>query len=376
MTRIFAAIIFAVALVVFGGAALAQDETPTEFVCDPAVYGASVCDDEVEAMLTATAAVENCPSGESTEDGTCVVYDLPEAFATTPEPTPDGGPIEGGPPTQPQIFGFYCEDFPSLADAQSALDDGIADPAKVDPDYDGVACEGVDYDHEGTFNQPLWECSNYPSIQAAQEALEGRWYNDEIAPGRVIVGNPDRLDPDGNGVACDHDGAYPEPTPTCDTMSPEDAQAYVDAHFGGVYAGNGGPLDPDGDGIACNHNGSAAVDEPASIDDPTPTEAPSDDEGAAYVDVSTDDDGDAATVDGVATDEPIATEQATDDGGASVETPTDDDDATGGGTGSVALPKTGTGHKRDTNSTPAFLILGSAIGLGGVGCAMRRKSAR
>lgn len=307
MTRFITAIIFAVALVGFGGAALAQDETPTEFVCDPAVYGASVCDDEVEAMLTATAAVTNCPSGETTEDGTCVVYDPPEAFATTPEPTPDGGPIEGGPVTTPEpLWEKTCDDFASQQDAQFLYNDGALDPAKVDPDGDGMACEP---DGVGFEDTAIWLCPYFDGdYNAAQATLDA---------GR---GDTSELDLDGNGIACDEGGAF--------------------------------------------------RDNPAGQDGG----------GAAYVDASTDaGEADAATVDEVVTnepaaDQPIATEPATDDGSASVEASTDDD-ATSGGTESLTLPKTGVGYA--SGADKAFLlVLTAATVFSGVAVWMFRRKAR
>lgn len=135
-----------------------------------------------------------------------------------------------------------------LADPASAQEyyDTHGAPYLLDWNGNGIACEdGNDGDFlpwpdSGNSGATVWpgmDCSEFAGGEAAAVEYYNAW------------GGPDSLDPNQDGIAC-NEGAGPSAWPewTCEDFpgSIEEAIAYFET--------NGGPatLDPDGDGIACN----------------------------------------------------------------------------------------------------------------------------
>ncbi|HEV2129206.1 MAG TPA: excalibur calcium-binding domain-containing protein [Thermomicrobiales bacterium] len=138
-----------------------------------------------------------------------------------------------------QVDPVSCGQFETQEDAQAYFDENeLEDPAVLDPDADGIACEFAFGGNEGppAVVDPV-SCGHFATQPDAQAALEAR---PELAP---------VLDANGNGVACEEafPGVVVDPTSCGHFETREDAQAALDE--GAVP--NPENLDGDGDGIAC-----------------------------------------------------------------------------------------------------------------------------
>jgi hypothetical protein len=141
------------------------------------------------------------------------------------------------------------------AAAQDYYDTVIAS-SQLDWNGNGIACEdGNDGDFlawpdapsDGASVWPGIDCAEFPYGVAAATAYYATW------------GGPESLDPDGDGTACNEGAADPDaesgpsawPAWTCYTF-PDGWDAAID-----YYNMNGGPasLDADGDGMPCESNG-------------------------------------------------------------------------------------------------------------------------
>lgn len=129
-----------------------------------------------------------------------------------------------------------CADFPSQAAAQSALQQG--DPERLDGDDDGIACEDLAGGSSGNGTGEDMNCDDFATRQEAQGVLEGD------------PSDPNNLDADNDGVACEdgnetaggngaQDGTG---TAGTGTVGGDNGQA----PSGGVATGNGGTA---GDGF-------------------------------------------------------------------------------------------------------------------------------
>jgi hypothetical protein len=58
------------------------------------------------------------------------------------------------------VDNYDCNDFDSQEDAQEHLEDDLDDPDNLDPDEDGIACEGYDYDDEPSDHDD-YDCNPY-----------------------------------------------------------------------------------------------------------------------------------------------------------------------------------------------------------------------
>lgn len=123
---------------------------------------------------------------------------------------------------------FDCSDFESTQDATGAL--LPEDPSNIDKDGDGTACEGL----PGTVDDD--ESAGHPSTDAGDVASESDrdpfdetaegggldcsdFESTEDATGALLPEDPFKLDPDGDGTACEalpgtvnDDGGGPEGT--------------------------------------------------------------------------------------------------------------------------------------------------------------------
>lgn len=147
-----------------------------------------------------------------------------------------------------------CADFPSQEAAQAALQPG--DPERLDGDDDGIACETLDDEASQSGEstspdesaQPDRDCPDFPTQGAAQAALR--------------PGDPERLDADNDGVACENGstaGAAESGDDSTDgttgTSGGDDGQI----PSGGVEAGHGGTAGNDSAVIPLSLFGGAAV---------------------------------------------------------------------------------------------------------------------
>lgn len=139
-----------------------------------------------------------------------------------------------------QVDRVTCGFFETQEDAQAYLDSGQGDPAILDGDGDGIACEEA-FEVPGAEPDPV-TCGHFEDQEGAQ------WYLDSGA------GDPALLDPDGDGIACEDFFNPPGGPPAVDYMTcgafetQEDAQEYLDSGLGDPEL-----LDADGNGIACEH---------------------------------------------------------------------------------------------------------------------------
>lgn len=97
-----------------------------------------------------------------------------------------------------------CSDFNTQGQAQAEYDQNTNDPNNLDNDGDGIACEslpsgsGTGGGNGGASNGPQdLDCANFASQQDAQTNLNAN------------PGDPNRLDADNDGVACE-EFDYPE----------------------------------------------------------------------------------------------------------------------------------------------------------------------
>jgi hypothetical protein len=295
---------------------------------------------------------------------------------------------------QGEDAGGGCEDYATRAEAQAALDNGTGDAAALDADGNGVVCD------EGLFvfpDETLYECS-----EGAAEPCE------EPTPMPEPTTEPDcgptgAYDPEA-GVCRYPDGGWD--LPGCDDPTDlDEAQALLDSGSGAIAP----HLDPDGDGIACNHDDEGAT-EPTS--EPTPndddggavyeetteveSDEPATDEGDTDADLPAEVDAtDGATVDASTNDADADTTADTETGDDATEDAASDDDAaaevevaptedaasddTGGATSgsrSATLPKTGVGAP-GPNPLGGInaLVAGLSLIVGGAGWALRRRFA-
>ncbi len=212
-----------------------------------------------------------------------------------------------------------CPDFASQAEAQAALDASTGDPERLDADNDGKACEShfggpvaapptqvTEVIEEPALPDPTSEVVT--PIQQQNVVLADRDCPDFAGPAEAQaaldagVGDPERLDADNDGIACeDHFGERvaatstevsattpPVTTPIAarnaaladrdcpDFASQSEAQAALDAS-----ADDPERLDRDGDGIACEDQfGEQAMTSPDDGDaDDSATTANSSDAG-------------------------------------------------------------------------------------------------
>ena len=93
--------------------------------------------------------------------------------------------IAGGPPPTPHE---PCSKFTYQEDAQAALDSDPSDPAGLDEDGDGFACEDLPKRSPGV------ECSDFKFQEEAQAVYD------------ADPSDPFNLDADGDGVACEREG--------------------------------------------------------------------------------------------------------------------------------------------------------------------------
>jgi len=147
-----------------------------------------------------------------------------------------------------QIDVGACGAYSSQEESQPDLD---ADPdlaIDLDPDGNGIACEG--FQSEGPVVDPV-SCGFFETQADAQSALDQN-------PGLALT-----LDSDDDGIACDE--AFPDvvvdPTSCGHFETQEDAQEAFDA---GTIP-NPENLDGDGDGIACEELIDAPGDNAAEV---------------------------------------------------------------------------------------------------------------
>jgi hypothetical protein len=87
-----------------------------------------------------------------------------------------------------------CGHFDTWEEAQAALEDPTTpNPENLDPDDDGVACESAFGVGDGDIPADQMSCSNFPDQAAAQAHYDAT----DSATQRDI------LDPDGDGTACE-----------------------------------------------------------------------------------------------------------------------------------------------------------------------------
>ncbi len=149
-----------------------------------------------------------------------------------------------------------CGHFETWEDAQAALEDpSTTNPEHLDPDDDGVACESAFGVGDGDIPADQMACSNFANQEAAQAH-----YDAASASQQAI------LDPDTDGVACEDafDVAI-DPTSCGHFDTQEDAQAVLD----NPDNPNRQNLDGDGDGIACEERfgetGTGDTDGPTTV---------------------------------------------------------------------------------------------------------------
>jgi hypothetical protein len=116
---------------------------------------------------------------------------------------------------------YNCGDFDSQQEAQRLLDRDPSDPNNLDADNDGVACETYPYDNYGGGggDDGDLDCADFARQEEAQAAL------------RRDPSDPNRLDADNDGIACEDypydddggvdDGQYSD-TPPSDVNIPND----------------------------------------------------------------------------------------------------------------------------------------------------------
>lgn len=105
-------------------------------------------------------------------------------------------------PAGAQADPVSCGFFETREDAQKALDARPELAETLDSDGNGIACEGVfDQGPPPVFERP--SCGHYETQAGAQEALEENEDNPDFATS---------LDPDGNGIACE--GVFETVRPT------------------------------------------------------------------------------------------------------------------------------------------------------------------
>jgi hypothetical protein len=113
-------------------------------------------------------------------------------------------------------------------------------------------------------------CGHFDTWEDAQAALE-----DPETP------NPEHLDPDDDGVACESafgvgDGDIPADQMTCSDF---ENQGEAQAHYDAASESQQDILDPDGDGVACEEFGEVVREAPS--DQPAVAELPSTGSGSA-----------------------------------------------------------------------------------------------
>ena len=147
---------------------LEGDTTLAEITFSCVVEGVTLLTIGVEVLADATiGGPVDIRDITSTEDGTISCGDLP--------------PSNGG----------ACDAFDFQEDAQQALDSDLSDPAGLDPDNDGVACESLP-----TRFSPV-SCSDFATQGEAQKVYD------------ADPSDPFNLDGDGDGVACENLPAQP-----------------------------------------------------------------------------------------------------------------------------------------------------------------------
>ena len=152
-------------------------------------------------------------------------------------------PVEGGPAV---VDPTSCGHFETQADATEALHAGeLPDAENLDPDGDGIACEmrwPVDPDSPPAVYEPT-SCGHFATQASAQAAFDSGTLPD-----------PENLDADGDGIACEFRWGEIEGGPvvvertSCGHYATqEDAQEAFDS---GTLP-DPQNLDADGDGIVC-----------------------------------------------------------------------------------------------------------------------------
>lgn len=192
------------------------------------------------------------PVGAQQDPVSCGTFRVPAAaqdeLARNPGLAPvldaDGNGIacdeefEGGPP--PEFDFVSCGHYDTQAFAQEALEANPEFAISLDPDGNGIACEGVFDEGPPPVVDPV-SCGHFETQEDAQDALDAldKWTTDA-----------ESLDPDGNGIACE--GVFDPRDPEVDILacstfkSQEQAQYFLE-----TYGEQWSILDPDGNGIAC-----------------------------------------------------------------------------------------------------------------------------
>ncbi len=153
---------------------LEGDTTLAEITFACAVEGVTLLTISIEVLADATiGGPVDIRDTTSTDDGTI--------SCGTAEPTPSGA---------------ACDAFEFQEDAQQALDSDPSDPAGLDPDNDGVACENL------PSRFPPVSCDDFATQGEAQKVYD------------ADPSDPFNLDGDGDGVACE---ALPAQPPSAGT---------------------------------------------------------------------------------------------------------------------------------------------------------------
>lgn len=119
----------------------------------------------------------------------CVLYVVSMlalvSMAIAPAAGAQGADPEGPPPARDYVS---CGHFENQADAQAFFDSReISNPEVLDGDGDGIACEDA-------FGEPEpIDCEDMPTLADAQ------WYFDTAE-----IADPCLMDPDGDGIPCEY----------------------------------------------------------------------------------------------------------------------------------------------------------------------------
>ncbi len=274
-----------------------------------------------------------------------------------------------------------CEDLVDQGQAQEALNRGVNgdpayDPNVLDEDGDGLACEGLPTATDP--NSTTYTCGNFFDQGRAQAHFDS-----------VVRGNPAQdpslLDEDGDGIACEDLPTVfnPDGTYTCeDFVDQGQAQEFFDEVVTNLPRGNTGALDEDGDGTACEDLPTATDPNASASETTTGEETAADGEtpGAGTGGEETGG-GAAETTDGnggTPTDQNGETTGANEGGsGDGSGTAKGDGESGGGAPGPVgdAFGNISRGSLPDTGGGWAVLLLAGAVLIGAGWFLVRRFSA-
>lgn len=177
-----------------------------------------------------------------------IACDEPGAF--------QGGGPSAGPEDGPTAHPTECSEFDDQASAQEFLDnagDRYDDIENIDQDQNGIACDepGI-FAGSGPSAGPE-SCADFATQEEAQTAFENG--------GGTSGDDALNLDPDGNGIACDDaaddEGPTAHPTECGEFADQASAQEFLD-NAGDRYD-DIDKIDLDGNGIACDEPGDDAA---------------------------------------------------------------------------------------------------------------------